>query len=526
MSRPIQFVADRQDCGDSVRRFYRWDATRPSYPQPSGSPLPERFLSRLAGFADLFTRPTWSHVLLLLAGAILAPGRRTVTAALRILGRERDPDFCTFHRILNRAAWSSRAAAGRLLLLLINAFVPSGAPVVIGLDDTIERRWGPKISARGIYRDPVRSSKGHFVKASGLRWLSAMLLVPVPWADRIMALPFLTLLAPSKRFYADKSRAPKTLLDWARQAALQIHRWLPDRYIVLVADSAFAAIEFLAAVRNHVCVVTRLRLDANLFDFPPPKRKGRGRPPIKGKRLKKLSAVLKIARSPGSATASVSGTAEPTASSRSLPAPRSGITAAWRQCRSAGCWSATPAASSTRKPSWHRSRCAPARHPRLVRQPLAGRGHLRGSPRPSRRRDPAPVVRPGDPAHHPGAARPVLHRHALDPRPRQGAKAQAENRRVVSKIHSHFQRRHRGSPPRNMGTSDFFHVAAAPRPCRNSTPYLAPNRKRARLRGLNWPKSSSGELRPGCETITQPSMPPPATTFTGAPASNNAMKLV
>lgn len=266
---------------------------QPSRRLPIASdPLPPRFISRLAEFADLFTRPTWSNVVVLLAGVILAPGRRTVTAALRILGRDRDPDFCTFHRILNRAAWSSRMMAGRLLLLLVNTFVPSGAPVVIGLDDTIERRWGAKISARGIYRDPVRSSKGHFVKASGLRWLSAMLLVRVPWADRIMALPFLTLLAPSKRFYAGKSRAPKTLLDWARQAALQIRRWLPDRSIILVADSAFAAIEFLAAVRKHACVVTRLRLDANLFALPPPRRKGRGRPPIKGKRLKKLPAIL------------------------------------------------------------------------------------------------------------------------------------------------------------------------------------------------------------------------------------------
>jgi hypothetical protein len=259
-------------------------------------PLPPRFVSRLAPFAALFTRPTWMNVMILLAGAILAPGRRTVTAALRILGRENDPDFCTFHRILNRATWSSRAAAGALLRLLIDAFVPAGAPVVIGLDDTIERRWGAKISARGIYRDPVRSSKGHFVKASGLRWLSAMLLVRVPWAERIMALPFLTMLAPSKRFYDGKPRAAKTLIDWARQAALQIHRWLPGRHIVLVADSAFAAIGFLAAVRKYICVVTRLRLDANLFDFPPPKPKGRrlgrGRPPLKGKRLKKLSAVL------------------------------------------------------------------------------------------------------------------------------------------------------------------------------------------------------------------------------------------
>jgi DDE superfamily endonuclease len=277
----------------AIQRVDSTDGMQHSRLFPSSSdPLPPRLVSRLAGFTDLFTRPTWSNVLVLLAGVILAPGRRTVTAALRILGRDRDPDFCTFHRVLNRAAWSSRAVAGRLLLLLIKTFVPSGAPVVIGLDDTIERRWGPKISARGIYRDPVRSSKGHFVKASGLRWLSAMLLVRVPWAERIMALPFLTLLAPSKRFYSATSRTPKTLLDWARQAALQIHRWLPDRYIVLVTDTAFAAIEFLAAVRNHVCVVTRLRLDANLFAFPPHKRKGPGRPPIKGKRLKKLSAIL------------------------------------------------------------------------------------------------------------------------------------------------------------------------------------------------------------------------------------------
>ena len=161
------------------------------------------------GFADLFTRPTWSNVLVLLAGAILAPGRRTVSATLRILGRECDPDFCTFHRILNRSAWSPRGVARQLLCLLVKVLVPVGAPVVIGIDDTIERRWGVKISARGIYRDPVRSSKGHFVKASGLRWLSAMLLVRVPWADRVMALPFLTLLAPSKRFYSDKTRAPK-----------------------------------------------------------------------------------------------------------------------------------------------------------------------------------------------------------------------------------------------------------------------------------------------------------------------------
>jgi hypothetical protein len=99
----IEFVAPRQDCRDSAWRFYGWDANARLRPH-SSDPLPSHFLAWLAALVELFTCPTWLHVPLLLAGAILAPGRRTVTAALRILERDRDPDFCTFHRILNRAA--------------------------------------------------------------------------------------------------------------------------------------------------------------------------------------------------------------------------------------------------------------------------------------------------------------------------------------------------------------------------------------------------------------------------------------
>jgi hypothetical protein len=259
---------------------------------PCPYPLPAAFLARLAEFSDLFTRPTWANVLVLVAGTVLAPGRRVVTAALRILGLDQNSNFPIYHAVLSQARWSSRAVAGRLLRMLVTAFVPQGAAVVIGLDDTIERRWGKMIKARGIYRDPVRSSKGFFVKTSGLRWLSAMLLVDVSWAGRLLALPFLTVLAPSERFYQDLPRAHKTLLDWARQMVLQIHRWLPDRKIVVVADAAFAAIEFLAAIRTHAAVVTRLRLDAALFDFPQPKPKGPGRPAVRGKRLPRLADML------------------------------------------------------------------------------------------------------------------------------------------------------------------------------------------------------------------------------------------
>ena len=238
----------------------------------------------LAPFEALFTRPTWSNLLVLLAGTILAPGRRTVTAALSILGRREATGFTNFHRVLNRNRWSSRATAQHLLHLLLRAFVPSG-PVIVGIDETIERRWGPKIKARGIYRDPVRSSRGHFVKASGLRWISVMLLAPIPWAGRVWALPFLTALAPSEGFAQEQGRRHKTLTDWARQLLLLLVRWLPERRLIAVADSSYAAIELLAALGGRLTMVTRLRLDARLFDPPPPRRPGtKGRPRVAGAR--------------------------------------------------------------------------------------------------------------------------------------------------------------------------------------------------------------------------------------------------
>jgi hypothetical protein len=167
--------------------------------------VPARLAKWMQPFSEGFTAPTWQHVLVLIVGTILTPGRRTVAAALRVVGLEQTADFTNYHRVLNRNRWSSRWVARCLFRMLVNSFVPTG-PVVIGLDDTIERRWGAKIKARGIYRDPVRSSHGHFVKASGLRWLSIMLLPEISWARHIWALPFLTVLAPSER-YARKQAA-------------------------------------------------------------------------------------------------------------------------------------------------------------------------------------------------------------------------------------------------------------------------------------------------------------------------------
>ena len=130
--------------------------------------LPTQMIRVLIPFVPLFSKRVFQHVQVLLAGAILAPGGRTVSSALRAMGLDQEKRFHRYHRVLSRASWSSRKVSRVLLGLLVEAFVPEGSPVVVGIDDTLERRWGKKISARGVYRDPVRSTHQNFVKSSVL----------------------------------------------------------------------------------------------------------------------------------------------------------------------------------------------------------------------------------------------------------------------------------------------------------------------------------------------------------------------
>ena len=172
--------------------------------------LPATFTSVISIFVSVFSRPVWQPAKVLLAGAILAPGKRTVSSVLRLMGQADEPHFQTYHRVLNRASWASLKASRFLLRFMLAIFIPWWDTLVFGLDDTIERRWGQQIKARGIYRDPVRSSHSHVVKVSGLRWLCGLLLSPIPWAKRVWALPFLSVLCPSERFYlTTRSSSPK-----------------------------------------------------------------------------------------------------------------------------------------------------------------------------------------------------------------------------------------------------------------------------------------------------------------------------
>jgi DDE superfamily endonuclease len=257
----------------------------------------------LAAFAPLFTQPSWLRAQALLCGTLLAPANHTVTAALRALGLAGAPGFQNYHRLLNRARWSARQAAQVLLTLLVAAFVPAG-PVILGLDDTIERRRGRKLTARAIYYDAARSSKACFQKTSGLRWMTVALLVPVRWAARVWALPFLTALCPSERYapYVRRGRRHKPLVERARGMLGQVRRWLPVHALIVVADSSYAALDLLAWCARQarpVTVITRLRLDAALYAPAPVRQPGqRGRSRLKGKRLPKLAQRLEQAHTP------------------------------------------------------------------------------------------------------------------------------------------------------------------------------------------------------------------------------------
>jgi hypothetical protein len=252
---------------------------------------PADIVALLGHFAPLFSRRVWRHIPLLVVGAILTPGRRLVSSVLRTVGLSQEQHFQTYHRVLNRAVWSSLGASCILLRLLVSTFASHG-PVVLGIDETIERRRGAKIAAAGIYRDPVRSSHSHFVKVNGLRWVCLMLLVPIPWAGRVWALPFLSALAPSERYAQRHGCRHKPVTLWARQLIRLVHRWLPDTSLVVVGDRGYAALDLLDAVRPVATMITRLRLDARLVAPPPPRApRQNGRPRIVGNRLPTLDQV-------------------------------------------------------------------------------------------------------------------------------------------------------------------------------------------------------------------------------------------
>jgi hypothetical protein len=282
-------------------------------------------LSLIVVFQPLFTKPTWENAKALLLGALLARGKRTVTACLRVVGLGDEEHFQNYHRVLNRARWNALDAARILFGLILTVFACAmDEVIVLAADDTIERRRGKKIKQLGCYRDPVKSSRKHVNRCFGLRWLSMAVLVKAPWSSRHRALPFLTVLCPvqledqepkvsryriRRRASQSKMRKPraktivkkkfvatgktprrhKTTVDLLTSLIRLAHRWAPTRAKVLVVDGGYAAIKLAltCASLKNTSVVMRFHWDAALHQFPGDKPKSRrGFAARKGKRLR------------------------------------------------------------------------------------------------------------------------------------------------------------------------------------------------------------------------------------------------
>ncbi|MDQ2805720.1 MAG: transposase [Chloroflexota bacterium] len=256
-------------------------------------PLPAPIIAVLSNFAPLFTAPTWRKVVLLLLGTLLAHGPRTVTVALRLMGYARDPRFSRLHQVLNRARWSPLAVSHRLLLALLARLVPSTARLTFVIDEHLERRWGPQITKRGHYRDPARSSKARAVASSGLRWICVTLLVPLTWADRPWALPFLTILTTPPAQDKAAGRRHKTTGAWAQQVVRLLRHWLPNRELCLLGDTAYASLDLAAVCQaQQVVLITPFHLDAALYTPAPPRAQQTSRKPRRiGTRLPNLDTV-------------------------------------------------------------------------------------------------------------------------------------------------------------------------------------------------------------------------------------------
>ena len=260
-------------------------------PSPS-----QEIIQLLMVFAQAFTVPTFTNALILLYGTILAPGRRTVSAALRAMGLADSPHFTNYHRVLNRAQWSPWILSNLLLALIIRSFVPADMPLLLAVDDTLERRRGPKIKYKGWFRDPIRSTVNHVSKSLGIRWICLAILVPVPWSQRLWALPFMTIPALGPKTSDKLKKQHRTTVDWAMIMIEKVRNWQPDREISLIGDGGYAAVRLIQHCQQLLRpakLISRLRLDACLHDFPGPQPKGkRGPKPKKGARLPSLAVQL------------------------------------------------------------------------------------------------------------------------------------------------------------------------------------------------------------------------------------------
>ena len=238
--------------------------------------------------AGLHARNRWRLPVLFL-GILFAQGRRTVTTWLRAAGVS--DDFQDYYYFLAALGRKTESVATRLFTLVLR-ILPLPAGLLMVIDDSPTKRYGPKVEGADIHHNPTPGPADQ-TYLYGHVWVTLSLALRHPkWGA--FALPLRAALyvrrktiptIPKERGwrFATKLVLAARLVEWIAKIAKQAGKTL-----WVVIDGGYTKRPFLRrAMRAGATVIGRLRKDAALRDLPPKlkkgQRRGRGRPPKYGK---------------------------------------------------------------------------------------------------------------------------------------------------------------------------------------------------------------------------------------------------
>lgn len=258
--------------------------------------VPQEATWLLGEFASVFTQPTYRRAMLLMLGAILTTGRRTVANVLRTVGGLAQGEPSTFQRVLSSARWSGLRLACILTGIIVRCFYSSGIILLAG-DDTVDEHRGKKVYGKSRHRDAVRSSHSYTAHRYGHKWVVLTILVKFPFAQRFWALPILVALYRSPKDNRARGRRHQTPVELMQLLLRVLLRWFPGREFQFAGDGGFGTHElsrFARASGGRLTLISRFRGDANLYEPAPPPRQNKkgGRPRLKGAKMPRPQEVV------------------------------------------------------------------------------------------------------------------------------------------------------------------------------------------------------------------------------------------
>jgi hypothetical protein len=257
--------------------------------------IPACAMPVLTMFRPAFSTPTYHRFCMLVLAAVLTTGRRTVTNLLRTVRGKTSGHMSSYHRVFSQRRWSAWGLARLLITFLLDHVVPPG-PVLLAGDDTVTEHPGPRVFGKGRHRDGVRSTHRYTAYRWGHKWVVVSVLVKLPFATRLWALPGLVALYRSPEWDRLHRRRHKTPAHMARLLLARLVRWFPQHHFIFMGDSGYGTSEtarFCSTHRRHLTMVSKFYGDAALY-APPPLRthSTMGRPRVKGPKLASPQEVV------------------------------------------------------------------------------------------------------------------------------------------------------------------------------------------------------------------------------------------